>query len=188
MDAEPSYKIAVLGSSAEAEDSPVGLKAFQVGRAIAVRGAALMTGGCPGLPHAAARGAMAAGGLTVAVSPATNRDEHLSVYGYPEDSKIMIYTGMGKAGRNVILIRSCDAGIFIGGGIGTLNELTNAFAELGPRGAIGLLLDSGGIVDEVTKIIALVGKPPSARLIREAHPDILAELVLTHIRRPQQPR
>lgn len=188
MDAGPSYKVAVLGSSTEAEDSPAGLKAFQIGRAIAIRGAAILTGGCPGLPHAAARGAMASGGLTVGVSPAANRDEHLSLYGYPEDSKIMIFTGMGKVGRNVILIRSCDAGIFIGGGIGTLNELTNAFAELGPAAAIGLLSDSGGIVDEVPRIIALAGRPLAARLILESDPDALAELILRHIRRPHAPQ
>jgi len=188
MDAGPSYKVAVLGSSTAAEDSPVGLKAFQVGRAIAIRGATILTGGCPGLPRAAARGAIAAGGLTVGVSPAASRDEHLSVYGYPEDSRLMIYTGMGRVGRNVILIRSCDAGIFVGGGIGTLNELTNALAELGPAAAIGLLSDSGGIVDEVPRIIALAARPPAARLIRESDPDTLVEMILAHIRRSRPPR
>lgn len=188
MDAGSSYKVAVLGSSTVAEDSSVGLKAFQIGRAIAIRGATIMTGGCPGLPRAAARGAIAAGGLAVGISPAASRDEHLSVYGYPEDGRLMIYTGMGRVGRNVILIRSCDAGIFIGGGIGTLNELTNALAELGPAAAIGLLSGSGGIVDEVPRIIALAARPPSARLIRESDPDTLVQMILTHIRRSRHPQ
>ena len=120
----------------------------------------LLSGGCPGYPHAAATGAASAGGLTVAVSPAANRSEHSTLYNYPLDSDITVYTGMGRKGRNVILVRSADAGIFIGGGMGTLNEFTIAFEEWGSSGAIGILAETGGISDRLTDLISVVGKSP----------------------------
>jgi uncharacterized protein (TIGR00725 family) len=174
-------KVAILGSSSAREDSPLGRKAYRIGCTIGARGAVVLTGGCPGLPHAAALGAMEAGGQTVAVSPALNRGEHVSVYGYPDDSRILICTGMGKTGRNVILIRSADACVFMGGGIGTLNEFTVAFHELGSAAAIGLLLDGGGIVDELPGIVASLGSLPSASLVKESEPERLVELIMGHI-------
>ena len=135
----PILKVAVLGSASAPEDSPAGISAFRLGGLIADRGAAVLTGGCTGLPHAAVLGARRAKGLTVAVSPAMNPDEHRGRYGYPLDSELIMFTGMGTKGRNVVLVRSADACIFVGGGMGTLNEFTIAFDELESSCAIGVL-------------------------------------------------
>ncbi|MBM4328409.1 MAG: hypothetical protein FJ118_14750 [Deltaproteobacteria bacterium] len=176
-------KVAALGSSSTSEGSPAGVLAFRLGELIARRGAAILTGGCTGLPHAAVLGARSAGGLTVAVSPAMNPDEHRSKLGYPLDSELIMFTGMGAKGRNVVLVRSADACIFVGGGMGTLNEFTIAFDELEPRCAIGVLIASGGLADKLADIAAAVGRPPQALLVFESDPEALVERVFRHISR-----
>ncbi len=174
-------KIAVLGSGSTSEDSPAGRKAFRIGELVASKAAVLLTGGCGGLPHAAVRGAHTAGGLSVAVSPAMNGPAHVGYYHYPLDSRIMIFTGMGRKGRNVILIRSADACVFLGGGMGTLNEFTIAFDELGSECAIGVLTHSGGLSDELDRIVSLVGSSCAASLILESDPERLVERLFAHI-------
>ena len=93
--------------------------AFEVGRKIAEKGAILLCGGRGGVMEAAARGAKSIGGLTVGILPGASRDEANSYI------DIAIATGMGEA-RNVILARSCQALIAVGGMYGTLSEI--AFA------------------------------------------------------------
>lgn len=181
---------AVLGSASESEESPVATKARHVGRVVATHNQVLMTGGCPGIPHAALRGALEAGGLTVAVSPAANREEHRTRYGYPLDAGMHIFTGMGTKGRNVILVRSADACVFIGGGTGTLNEFTIAFDELGPRRAIGILTGSGGLIPEMARLGTRVGRSPRALVVQDSNAERLVELLLSHcqqavLRRPR---
>jgi len=175
------FKLAVLGSASAIKDSPEAARAFSVGELIASRGGILLTGGCPGLPHAAVRGAASAGGLTIAISPATNRDEHRGIYSYPVDSHAIVFTGMGTKGRNVILIRSADACVFTDGGIGTLNEFTIAFDELGPRNAIGLLTGAGGLIDEFPRLASLTERTPRAFLVEESDPHRLVDLLFRHI-------
>ena len=177
MSKDRRFKIAVLGSASDSEDSEIGLRAAAIGKAVASHGAVLLSGGCPGYPHAAVLGASSAGGLTVAISPALNRSEHSAVYESPVDSDVIVYTGMGRRGRNVILVRSADAGIFIGGGMGTLNEFTIAFEEMGPGCAIGILSETGGISDRLTDLISVVGKSPRALLVADSNPENLVQKI-----------
>jgi len=176
------FTLAVLGSSTMSEDSPEGKTAMRVGRLIATRGQVLMTGGCPGLPHAAIRGAVEAGGMTVAVSPAANRESHATQYGYPLDATIHIFTGTGTKGRNVTLVRSADACIFVGGGMGTLNEFTIAFDELGSARAIGILKGSGGFSADMARLASRASRPSKALLVEESNPDTLVDRLLAHCR------
>ena len=175
------FKVAVLGSAGVPEDSAQGRKAFIIGREVASRKGVLLTGGCGGLPHAAALGAKAAAGLTVAISPAMNREEHQVVYCYPADSDVILFTGMGPKGRNVILVRSADAAIFVGGGMGTLNEFTIAFDELGSGCGIGILAHSDGLSDELARLAKLVRRSPAAFLTVETDPEKLVEIVFSHL-------
>ena len=94
--------------------------AEQVGRLISERGAVLLCGGMGGVMEAASHGAMTAGGVVIGILPGHSRDE-----GNPYLT-FSIITAMGE-GRNLILVRSCDAVIAIGGGYGTLSEI--AFAH-----------------------------------------------------------
>jgi len=94
--------------------------AEHVGEAIARAGAVLFCGGRTGVMEAAARGAARAGGTVVGVLPGfSRRDANRWV-------TIPIVTGMDQA-RNVVLVRSCDAVIAIGGSYGTLSEIALAF-------------------------------------------------------------
>jgi len=166
-------KIAVLGSAHEPKQSEVSKMAFQLGREIAKTKGIVLTGGCPGLPHRACLGARSVGGLTVAVSPAMNRKEHVDRYCYPYDSDVTMFTGMGNKGRNVILVRSADIALFIGGGIGTLNEFTIAFDDFTDEKVIGILSGSGGISDQLSEIALWSKRTPTAPLLIESDPTIL---------------
>jgi uncharacterized protein (TIGR00725 family) len=178
---ERIFKVAVLGSAVIERDSPERRKARRIGELVAGRGHVLLTGGCTGLPHAAVAGAKSAGGITVAISPARDRAEHRDIYHYPLDSGVVLFTGMGTKGRNVILVRSSDACVFLGGGIGTLNEFTIAFDDLSESCAIGVLLHSGGLSDEISRLVETVGKAPRARLLMEPHPDVLMSEIHAHL-------
>jgi len=94
--------------------------AEKVGQLIAESGAVLVCGGMGGVMEAASYGAMNAKGVALGILPGHSRDE-----GNPYLT-FSIITGMGE-GRNLILVRSCDALIAIGGGYGTLSEI--AFAH-----------------------------------------------------------
>lgn len=183
MSSDRQFKIAVLGSASEKEQSPVGSLAGRVGEAVASHGGIVLTGGCPGFPHAASVGAASRGSLTVAVSPAMNRSDHATAYRYPLDSDVTIYTGMGRRGRNIILVRSADAGIFIGGAMGTLNEFTIAFDELGPECAIGILSGTGGICDRIPDLLSAVGASPRAPLVMDSNPEKLVDRIFDHLNR-----
>ena len=94
-------------------------QAEQVGAAIARAGAVLLCGGLGGVMQAASRGAAEAGGVVVGLLPGfRRRDANRWV-------TIPIVTGLDQA-RNVVLVRSCDAVIAIGGMYGTLSEIALA--------------------------------------------------------------
>ena len=90
-----------------------------VGRELARRGAILICGGRGGVMEAACRGAKAGGGRTVGILPGTSRHQANPYVDIP------IVTGLGEA-RNLIIVRSADAVIAVGGEYGTLSEI--AFA------------------------------------------------------------
>lgn len=124
------YQIGVFGSAA-GEIKPEVLKAaYVIGEYISSREACLITGGCTGIPLEAARGAHRSKGVVVGISPASSREEHIQVYGFPtEEFECLVFTSMGKKGRNPLSVHSCDAAIFIGGRTGTLNEFTVAYDD-----------------------------------------------------------
>jgi uncharacterized protein (TIGR00725 family) len=105
-------------------------RAERIGRGIAVAGAVLLCGGLGGVMAAASRGAARAGGTVVGLLPGLQRaDANRWV-------TIAIATGMDQA-RNVILVRSSDAIIAVGGMYGTLSEIALALKFGTP--VIGLL-------------------------------------------------
>jgi uncharacterized protein (TIGR00725 family) len=170
-------KIAVLGSASASETSPESPKSFIIGKEVAVRRGVILTGACPGLPQAAVKGAKSAGGLTIGISPAMNLEEHRRHYSYPETSDVILFTGMGTKGRNVILVRSADACAIVGGRIGTLNEFTIAYDDMDDKCVIGVLKGSGGLSDDFLRLAQLTGKPSRARLVADADPVGLVESV-----------
>ena len=137
-----NYQICVSGSArGEAVEKNRAI-AYEVGKTIARAGCTLLTGATVGLPDFAARGAKAAGGKSIGISPAATRLEHTKKYNLPTTSyDFILFTGMHYTGRDALLISSCDAIITIGGRIGTLHEFTIALELDKP---IGIVDGSGG--------------------------------------------
>ena len=109
--------IGVIGSGKD-EASLMSI-AEEVGRLIAQKGAHLICGGLGGVMEAASKGAKAAGGTTIGILPNDTREKANPYIDVP------IATGFGE-GRNIIIIRTADVLIAIGGEYGTLSEI--AFA------------------------------------------------------------
>ena len=166
--------IGVMGSAKNAPSSQFE-KAERLGRKIAELGHTLLTGATIGLTRKAAIAALQAGGITIGISPFSNRKEHKEG-GLPLDDTHIIFTGLGFTGRNLINIRSCDAVIFIGGSNGTLNEFTVAYAE---GKIIGILENSTGFSSHYRGVLKIVGgKHTGARIIADKSPEKLVERVV----------
>lgn len=149
---EKRLKIGVMGSASgpQTQDENARKKARELGREIALRGYILINGACPGLPHDALKGSMEEDGFSIGISPAFSHHEHVYEYKSPHENNVIIYTGMGFMERDIINIRSSDAIIIVGGGIGTLNEFTIAYEEGRP---VGVLTNSGGISNSIPYIV-----------------------------------
>jgi len=166
-------KVGVMGSAGGEMQSEVLERCRELGRAIADEGCAILTGGCPGLPHQAAIGCKQQGGLTVGVSPAISLDEHISLYGSPTyHIDIMIYTGAGLMGREVTGVRSCDIVIIVGGRSGTLGEFAIAYDE---GRTIGVLTGTGGVADHIDDFMPIIKKETGSRIIYDADPRRLVQ-------------
>jgi uncharacterized protein (TIGR00725 family) len=120
--------VAVCGSGTATGDEAA--VAEEVGRLLAERGAVMVCGGLTGVMDAAARGAAAAGGISVGLLPDSDRmgaSEHLTV---------SVPLGMGEA-RNAMVVRAADAIIAVGGEWGTLSEIALAMKMGKPVVGIG---------------------------------------------------
>ncbi|MBI4559737.1 MAG: LOG family protein [Candidatus Hydrogenedentes bacterium] len=161
-------KVGVMGSAGGMMADAIVEKCKELGRAIADTGCAIVTGGCPGLPHYAVMGCKERGGLTVGVSPALSLYDHVNVYKSPTDHiDVMIYTGSGLMGREVVGVRTCDIVIIVGGRSGTLGEFAIAYDEGRP---IGVLTGTGGVADHVDDVLAFIQKPTGSRIIFDDDP------------------
>jgi hypothetical protein len=95
-------RIGVMGSASEPADPAVAALCRRLGRTVAERGACLLTGACPGLPHETVLGAKETGGHVVGVSPAATLREHVETFGSPyREYDVLIFTGLGLMGREL---------------------------------------------------------------------------------------
>ena len=162
-----------MGASANdafsaAEAHRVQALAEGLGAAIARADCILITGATTGLPDLVAQAFRHNGGFALGVSPAENRNEHVGRYGLPDDgADVIIYTGFGYKGRNVINVRSADIVLIIGGATGTLNEFTIAYDE---GKIIGVLEGSGGVADHLNEIIEFCKKPSAGAVFLDRDP------------------
>ncbi len=119
--------IGVIGAGSADEKT---LRAAEtVGRLIAKKGAILVCGGLGGVMEAAAKGAKAEGGTTIGILPQTGKESSNPYIDIP------VATGFGE-GRNVVIVRTADALIAVGGEYGTLSEI--AFALKMGKTVVGL--------------------------------------------------
>jgi len=154
-----------------------------IGREIAARGHITLTGATRGLPYYAAKAAQVAGGISMGFSPAASRLAHVKKYRLPLDAfDCVLYTGFEYTGRNLLLVRSSDAIVMVGGRIGTLNELTIAIEERKP---IGVLLGSGGMTEEVEHVLK-AAKRARTGIIFGYEPDQLVDDLIDLIKQKQK--
>lgn len=169
-------QIGVMGSAGGRITQESLALAHRLGRRIAEHGATIVTGACPGLPHAAVLGAHEKGGVSLGVSPAHSREEHVNVYDSPlQPYTTMVFTGSGLMGRETHNIHSSDFVLFLGGRSGTLGEFCIAYDE---GKLIGILTDSGGISNDLTSIAALVKKDTGSTILTSTLPEELVDRCL----------
>jgi len=147
----PKYKICVSGAAETGHCGPnAWAKAEELGKEIISQGAILVNGATTGFPYWAAKGAKSIGGIVIGISPASSEKEHIEKYNLPIDYQdLIIYTGFGYSGRNLLLTRAADAVIVGCGRLGTINEFTIAFEDRKPIG----ILEDDWETDEMVKTI-----------------------------------
>jgi uncharacterized protein (TIGR00725 family) len=125
--------------------------AYGVGKEIALSGSVLICGGLGGVMEAACRGAKEANGTTVGIIP---QDNFTFANPYCD---IVICSGIGFA-RDFIVATSSDAIIAIGGGIGTLIEMSVGYmikkkvVAISPSGGVSDLY-AGKYLDERKRVL-----------------------------------
>lgn len=146
--------------------------AHQVGATIAKQKCVLLTGATTGIPYAAAVGAKKQKGVSIGFSPAFSVVDHINRYRAPtKNMDVIVYTGFGYAGRDLLLTRSADAVIIICGRIGTLNEFSIAFEDKKP---IGILEGSDGITTDIEGLVEKARKRHDL-IIYESDPEKLVK-------------
>lgn len=126
-------------------DTSVLRVAQELGRLIAEHGHVLVTGGATGIQRAAAETALGASGRVLAILPGVQGE------GAPEstwvhEDFVVVWSGLGFRGRNLLAVRSCDGAFVVAGGIGTMTEVALALAESVP---LSVIAGTGGIADKV---------------------------------------
>jgi uncharacterized protein (TIGR00725 family) len=173
-------RVGVMGSATEPLAPAQAALSRQLGRAVAARGCCLLTGACPGLPHEAVLGAREIGGHVVGISPAATLREHVDAFGSPyREYDVLIFTGLGLMGRELVNIRSSDIVIVTGGRSGTLGEFAIAYEE---GKLIGVLTGTGGITEALREVEASLRKETGAEVLYETDPIRLVDRLLARYR------
>ncbi|MFN4181332.1 MAG: hypothetical protein ACK4FA_01390 [Candidatus Paceibacteria bacterium] len=150
-------------------------KAKELGREIARQGAVLLTGATTGFPLWVAMGAKEVGGLVIGFSPAANEREHVDVYKLPLDyTDLIVYTGFGYPGRDLLLTRSADAVICGCGRIGTIHQFTVAYQDGKP---IGIYKGPWEMGDELEAIMAKSHRTHEKIVVGDDAKKMVADLV-----------
>lgn len=173
------YGVIKIGVSGTAETQHFGLdaleKAKEVGREIAKQGGIITTGATTGFPLHAAMGAKDECGFSIGFSPASTEREHVEVYKLPTDfMDVVVYTGFGYAGRDLLFVRSSDAMIVGPGRIGTLNEFAVSFEDHRPIG----VLEGSWKTDEFLHQVIDAAHRPNDFITFDSDPKALVERLI----------
>lgn len=136
--------VAVVGAGdAGPDDLAV---AEDLGRELARAGAVVVCGGLGGVMEAVCRGARQLGGRTVGILPGSDR-RHANPF-----VDVAVATGLGEA-RNLLVVRTADVVVAVGGEFGTLSEIAFALRLGTPVVGIGTweLAKRGHPVDAVVR-------------------------------------
>jgi len=174
-------KICVSGS-ADMSFLPVGDYeiAKELGREVARHGAVIVTGATTGFPLWAAMGCKEEHGTSIGFSPAYSEKEHMEGYRLPIDyMDIIVYTGFGYTGRDLLLTRSSDAVIIGPGRIGTIHEFTVAYEDEKPIG----ILEGDWDTEEVIKNIIEKSNKVNKKIIFSKDPKDLVVKIIELVRK-----
>lgn len=133
--------------------------AYKVGKEIALSGSVLICGGLGGVMEAACKGAKEANGNTVGIIP---QDKFSFANQFCD---IVICSGIGFA-RDFIVATSSDGIIAVGGGIGTLIEMSVGYmirkkiVAISPSGGVSEIY-AGKYLDERKRV--LIESAPDAK-------------------------
>lgn len=174
------YKICVSGA---AETGHCGLDAYELGkelgREIVRQGCVIVTGATTGMPLYAAVGAKEEGGLSIGFSPAANEREHIETYNLPVDyMDVIVYTGFGFPGRDLLLTRSSDAVVLGCGRIGTIHEFTIAYEDKKPVGVLEGMWET----DEVLRHLISASNRPVQKIVFDSEPKALLERLIEMVK------
>ena len=177
-------KVGVMGSANDTlpggVSDAVREKAEALGREIAARDVLLLTGATTGLTYIVGKAARRAGAFHIGISPASDEREHVERYQLPLDScDAIIHTGFGLKGRNVVLVRSSDVALFVGGSTGSLNEFTIAHDE---GRVVGCLTGTGGVADEARRLLRVLPHKKGARVVYHDDPARLLDECLAALK------
>lgn len=158
------FQIGVIGYNDDRCTEVAKEIAYDVGKEVALSGSVLLCGGLGGVMEAACRGAKEANGTTVGVIPQDN-------FSFANQfCDIVICTGIGFA-RDFIVATSSDAIIAIGGGIGTLIEMSVGYmikkkvVAVSPSGGVSDIY-AGKYLDERKRV--LIESAPDAKAAVQA--------------------
>lgn len=110
-----NFLVGVVGAAIA--DKTLAEQAYQLGKFIGKKGYILISGGLGGVMEASCQGAREAGGLTIGFLPGKNRLEANPFVTIP------LATGLNE-GRNYLIASASDILVAIGGGWGTLSEIS----------------------------------------------------------------
>jgi uncharacterized protein (TIGR00725 family) len=134
------YQIGIIGSAGDEEylnkekqRTRIYKTAKKLGQIVASKGAILITGGKGGIMESANKGAKSKNGITVGFVRGKER------FTSNDFTDIEVVSGMEGCGEETMLILSCDGIIAVGGGAGTLQELSIAYRNKKPV----VILDCG---------------------------------------------
>ena len=154
------FQIGVIGYNDDRCTEVAKEIAYEVGKEVALSGSVLVCGGLGGVMEAACRGAKEVNGVTVGIIPQDN-------FSFANQfCDIVICSGIGYA-RDFIVATSSDGIIAVGGGIGTLIEMSVGYMI---KKKIVAISSSGGVSD------VYAGKylDERKRVLIEAAPDAKA--------------
>lgn len=155
-------------------------QAKELGREIARQGAVLVSGATTGFPLWTAMGAKEERGISIGFSPAATEREHVEVYRLPLDyMDLIVYTGFGYPGRDLLLTKASDAVFFGCGRIGTIHEFTIAFEDGKPIG----ILEGDWDMDEELRYIIEKGHRPNDKIVFDSDPKRLVEKVFELVKK-----
>jgi hypothetical protein len=178
---QPQIKVVISGAAVTTPcHENIHEISYEIGKKLAQKNCVILTGATTGTPLWVAKGAFENGGFVIGISPARSYKEHTKVYKLPTDyHHVILYSGEGYSGRNLLLIKMGDGVLFVCGRIGTLNEFTAAFEEEKP---MAVLLNSGG-TEQYFQDIINVAQRGAGNIIWEENIDILIDKFIDLIKK-----